>query len=66
MKVDMSPKAIENRLKLVGELTKACLLIRQNSLEDVKEERKTDNFEDYSSEPYKRKISKDFVKSRVK
>ncbi len=31
MKVDMSPKAIENRLKLVGELTKACLLIRQNS-----------------------------------
>lgn len=33
MKVDMSPKAIENRLKLVGELTKACLLIRQNSLQ---------------------------------
>lgn len=32
MKVDMSPKAIENRLKLVGELTKACLLIRQNIL----------------------------------
>ena len=31
MKVDMSPKAIENRLKLVGELTKACLLIRRNS-----------------------------------
>jgi hypothetical protein len=31
MKVNMSPKAIENRLKLVGELTKACLLIRQNS-----------------------------------
>ena len=28
----MSPRAIENRLKLVGELTKACLLIRQNSL----------------------------------
>ena len=33
MKVDMSPKAIENRLKLVGELTKACLLIRKNSLQ---------------------------------
>jgi len=29
MKVDMSPKAIENRLKLVGELTKACLLLRR-------------------------------------
>lgn len=66
MKVDMSPKAIENRLKLVGELTKACLLIRQNSLEDIKEERKTGNFEDYSSQLYKRKISKDFVKSRVR
>lgn len=32
MKVDMSPKAIENRLKLVGELTKACLRIRRESL----------------------------------
>lgn len=31
MKIDMSPKAIENRLRLVGELTKACLLIRQNT-----------------------------------
>lgn len=29
MKVDMSPTAIENRLKLVGELTRACLLIRR-------------------------------------
>lgn len=34
MKIDMSPKAIENRLKLVGELTKACLLLRQNSLKE--------------------------------
>ena len=33
MKVDMSPKAIENRLKLVGELTKACLLIRRQTTE---------------------------------
>jgi hypothetical protein len=32
MKVDMSPKAIENRLRLVGELTRACILLRQNSL----------------------------------
>lgn len=32
MKVDMSPKSIENRLKLVGELTKACLQIRRESL----------------------------------
>ena len=32
-KIDMSPRAIENRLKLVGELTKACLMIRRNSLE---------------------------------
>ncbi len=33
MKVDMSPQAIENRLKLVGELARACLLLRRNSLE---------------------------------
>ncbi len=32
MKVNMSPKAIENRLKLVGELTKACILLGQNTL----------------------------------
>jgi hypothetical protein len=32
MKIDMSPKAIENRLKLVGELTKACLFIQRNTL----------------------------------
>ncbi len=38
MKVDMSPRAIENRLKLVGELTKACLLIRRNSLEKKEQE----------------------------
>lgn len=40
MKVDMSPKAIENRLKLVGELTKACLLLRRNIIEGV--DRKTE------------------------
>ncbi|MCW5961746.1 MAG: hypothetical protein KIS76_16415 [Pyrinomonadaceae bacterium] len=34
MKVDMSPKAIEDRLKLVGQLTKACLMIRRGSLEN--------------------------------
>lgn len=37
MKIDMSPKAIENRLKLVGELTKACLLIRQNKTSKTNE-----------------------------
>ncbi len=37
MKIDMSPKAIENRLKLVGELTKACLLIRRNTLSKTNE-----------------------------
>ncbi len=31
MKVDMSPTAIENRLKLVGELTRACLMLRRGS-----------------------------------
>ncbi|HQU85909.1 MAG TPA: hypothetical protein PKY59_22475 [Pyrinomonadaceae bacterium] len=36
MKIDMSPKAIENRLKLVGELTKACLLIGKSSSEILK------------------------------
>ncbi len=35
----MSSQAIENRLRLVGELTKACLLIRQNSLEKTERER---------------------------
>lgn len=43
MKVDMSPQAIENRLKLVGELTKACLLIRQNSLEIESNPKRLDN-----------------------
>jgi len=43
MKVDMSPTAIENRLKLVGELTKACLLLRQNSLGKKPETKKTEN-----------------------
>lgn len=28
----MSPEAIENRLKLVGELTRACLMLRRNVL----------------------------------
>ena len=36
MKVNMSPEAIENRLKLVGELTKACLLLGQNKLKNGK------------------------------
>lgn len=36
MKVNMSPEAIENRLKLVGELTRACLLLGQNKLKDDK------------------------------
>ncbi len=31
MKVDMSPTAIENRLKLVGELTRVCLLLRRRT-----------------------------------
>lgn len=31
MKVEMSATAIENRLRLVGELTKACLRLRQQS-----------------------------------
>ncbi len=43
MKVDMSPEAIENRLKLVGELTKAGLLIRRNSLEKKPEIKKNQN-----------------------
>ncbi len=37
MKVDMSPRAIENRLKLVGELTKACLLLARNKLKNNNE-----------------------------
>jgi hypothetical protein len=37
MKVDMSPRAIENRLKLVGELTKACLLLDRNKLKNNNE-----------------------------
>ena len=41
MKVDMSPQAIENRLRLVGELTRACLLLRQNSLRKTGEKRET-------------------------
>ncbi len=53
MKVDMSPKAIENRLKLVGELTKACLLIRQNSLQKQinisKNNKQTQNRSEYST-----------------
>lgn len=57
MKVDMSPKAIENRLKLVGELTRACLLIRKNSLEKIKKEREINNFENYSSRLYKANTS---------
>ncbi len=40
MKIDMSPKAIENRLKLVGELTKACLLIKQNTISKTNESSK--------------------------
>lgn len=41
MKVNMSPEAIENRLKLVGELTRACLLLGQNKLKnDKKKEQK--------------------------
>ncbi len=45
MKVDMSPQAIENRLKLVGEITKACLLIRRNILEKTEKEREVKRFE---------------------
>ena len=29
MKVDMSPEAVTRRLKLVGELARVCLLLRQ-------------------------------------
>lgn len=36
MKVDMSPRAVENRLKLVGELTRTCLLLRQAVLKHRK------------------------------
>ena len=51
----MSPKSIENRLKLVGELTKACLLIRQNTFGKIKRESETNNFKDFSR-VYKNKI----------
>ena len=47
MKVDMSPEAIENRLKLVGELTRACLLLGRNSLKNAKAEGKR-NFAELS------------------
>jgi hypothetical protein len=43
MKVDMSPKAIENRLKLVGELTRACLLLRRHSSEKQTPSKKSAN-----------------------
>lgn len=43
MKVDMSPEAIENRLKLVGELTKSCLLIRQNTISKTNEKTEKSN-----------------------
>lgn len=44
MKVDMSPNAIGNRLKLVGELIKACLLIRRNSFKKPKTKEFKNNF----------------------
>lgn len=56
MKVDMSPQAIENRLKLVGELTKACLLLRRNSLERKDMISGTENKNEIAS--------KDFLKRR--
>lgn len=56
MKIDMSPKAIENRLKLVGELTKACLLMRQNTLSKTNE--KTDKNSNSKSENLTKKIIK--------
>jgi hypothetical protein len=46
MKVDMSPKAIENRLKLVGELTRACLLLRLNSSEKQTPSKKSANIDE--------------------
>lgn len=42
MKVDMSPKAIEDRLRLVGQLTTACLMIRRNSLENKSNSKRFD------------------------
>ncbi len=54
MKVDMSPQAIENRLKLVGELTKACLLIRRNILEKKNKELKAKEFDNNFSNPTKK------------
>ncbi len=50
MKVNMSPKAIEDRLKLIGELTKACLLIRQNSLKKLKTKEYNNNFSNQTEE----------------
>ncbi len=57
MKIDMSPNAIENRLKLVGELTKVCLLVRKDSLEKIKKERETNDFENYFPQPKKSDLS---------
>lgn len=56
MKIDMSPKAIENRLKLVGELTKACLLMRQNTLSKTNE--KSDKKSNSKSENLVKKVMK--------
>jgi len=52
MEVDMSPKAIESRLKLVGELTRACLLVRRNSLK--KTEKEQERIANQSSESNKK------------
>lgn len=39
----MSPTAIENRLELVGELTRACLLLRRNIKAKPREKVGNDN-----------------------
>jgi hypothetical protein len=58
VKVEMSPQAIENRLKLVGELTKACLLMRRNSMEKQTPAKKSENIDE--------SLSTDFMKRRTK
>lgn len=59
MKIDMSPKAIENRLKLVGELTKACLLIKQNTISKTnKSSKKSDKKLNLKSEYSNKNIIK--------
>jgi len=58
MKVGMSPKGIEDRLKPVGELTRACLLIRQNGSEKNFDAHKSENKNDFAPA--------DFMKRRTR